>query len=223
MAVPPQAFRLVLSALSVTALGTTVMGGSVGAQPAAGPRLVQPGAPGEPTRPITAAEAADTSGVTHTAADVAFMRDMIAHHAQALEMTAAARERASSDDLRTLALRIEVSQADEMAMMRAWLTQRGETLPDSHAHHGHDAPLMPGMLTPEEMAALLASRGPLFDRLFLTGMIKHHEGALAMVRTLFATPGAGQEPALFAFASDVEADQSMEIRRMRALLKEIAE
>lgn len=186
------------------------------------PRLVQPGAPGEPTREITAAEATDVSGVRHTAADVRFMQEMIGHHAQAVEMTALVPSRTTRDDVRTLARRIEVTQADEMAMMRAWLSQRGEPLPDAHAHHaGHAA--MPGMLTPDEMARLRAASGDEFARLFLQGMMRHHEGALTMVRELLATPGAGQEPALFAFVSDVEADQAMEIRRMRALLKELSE
>jgi uncharacterized protein (DUF305 family) len=186
------------------------------------PRLVQPGAPGQPTREITPGEATDPSGVRHTAADVRFMQGMIGHHAQALEMTALLPTRTTRADLRALARRIEASQADEMAMMKEWLTQRGEALPDAHAHHGHGA-LMPGMLTPDEMQQLRAAQGTAFERLFLEGMIRHHEGALTMVRELFETAGAGQEPELFAFASDVEADQAMEIRRMRALVKELPE
>ena len=106
-------------------------------------------------------------------------------------------------------------------MMQRWLTRRGEPLPDPHAHHMHGAALMPGMLTAEEMARLAAAKGAAFDRLFLEGMIQHHEGALTMVKDLFATPGAGQEPEIFAFASDVEADQRMEIARMGAMLKEL--
>lgn len=184
-------------------------------------RIVQPGAPGEPTRTISAAEAADVSAVRHTAADVRFMQDMLGHHAQALEMTALVAARSAQSDLRTLALRIEVSQADEMAMMREWLTQRGESVPAGHAHHDHDATRMPGMLTANQMQRLRDSDGAAFESRFLEGMIQHHEGALVMVRELFATPGAGQEPALFSFASDVEADQVMEIRRMRDLLKEL--
>lgn len=183
-------------------------------------RIVQPGAPGEPSRTISAAEAADVSAVRHTAADVRFMQDMLGHHAQAMEMTALVEARSAHIDLRTLALRIEVSQADEMVMMREWLTQRGESVPSGHAHHGHDAALMPGMLTAAQMQRLRDSHGAAFETGFLEGMIQHHAGALDMVRELFATPGAGQEPALFSFASDVEADQVMEIRRMRALLKE---
>ena len=120
--------------------------------------------------------------------------------------------------MRKLAQRIEVSQADEIKMMQGWLTRRGQKLPDPHAHHAPGATLMPGMLTAEEMARLAAAKGAEFDRLFLELMIKHHEGALTMVQDLFATAGAGQEAEIFAFASDVDADQRMEIDRMLAVL-----
>ena len=184
------------------------------------PRIIQPGAPGEASREITVAEATDTSGVRHGAADVRFMQGMIGHHAQAVEMVGLVAERTANEDLRRLALRIEVSQTDEMQMMREWLTRRGEALPDPHAHHtAHGR--MPGMLTADQMARLTAARGAAFDRLFLAGMIQHHQGALTMVKELFATPGGGQEPDLFDFASDVEADQAMEIARMGAMLKEL--
>jgi len=126
--------------------------------------------------------------------------------------------RSSSDAIRKLAQRIELSQADEIKMMQEWLTGRGQKVPDQHAHHAPGATLMPGMLTPEEMARLAQAKGPEFDRLFLEFMIKHHEGALTMVQDLFAQPGAGQESDVFAFASDVDADQRMEIDRMRAAL-----
>jgi uncharacterized protein (DUF305 family) len=180
--------------------------------------LIQPGAPGEPSRTITAEQATDLSKVQHTPADAKFMQGMIGHHAQALEMTELLRTRTSSDDMRKLALRIELSQADEIEMMKSWLSQRGEALPDPHAHHAHGAALMPGMLTQEEMTRLAAAKGPEFDRLFLEFMIKHHEGALIMVKDLFSQPGAGQEAEVFAFASDVDADQRMEIERMGAML-----
>ena len=184
------------------------------------PPIVQPGAPGQPTREIPVAAAVDRSRVRATAADVRFMQGMIGHHAQALEMTALLPSRTSRDDLKLLARRIEVSQTDEIAMMQRWLKARGEAAPDPHAHK-HGGALMPGMLTGDEMARLSAASGPEFDRLFLELMIRHHDGALVMVKDLFATPGAGQEPDIFAFASDVEADQRMEIDRMRGLLKEI--
>jgi uncharacterized protein (DUF305 family) len=186
--------------------------------PGPSPQLVQPGAPGQATRAISADKATDLSPVRATAADVAFMQGMIGHHSQAVEMVAILKAGTSRQDMRMLGLRIEVSQADEIGMMQRWLEARGQPLPSPHAHHGPGAMLMPGMLTPEEMARLAEAKGPELDRLFLQGMIKHHEGALTMVRELFATAGAGQEAEIFAFASDVDADQRMEIDRMRAML-----
>ena len=184
----------------------------------ASPQIIQPGAPGQASRVVDAAAAADVSKVPFTPADVRFMQGMIGHHAQALDMTALVATRSSSDAIRKLAQRIELSQADEIKMMQEWLTGRGQKVPDQHAHHAPGATLMPGMLTAEEMARLAQAKGPEFDRLFLEFMIKHHEGALTMVQDLFAQPGAGQESDVFAFASDVNADQRMEIDRMRAAL-----
>jgi uncharacterized protein (DUF305 family) len=189
--------------------------------PGPGPQIVQPAAPGQPSRVITADAAADVSQVQHTAADVRFMQGMIGHHAQALEMTALVPSRTTSEDMRKLALRIELSQADEIKMMQEWLTRRGATLPDPHAHHAPGATLMPGMLTAEEMRRLGDAKGEQFESLFLELMIKHHEGALVMVRELFSQPRAGQESEIFAFASDVDADQRMEIQRMAVMLKEL--
>jgi uncharacterized protein (DUF305 family) len=187
------------------------------------PPLVQPGAPGQSGRVITASQAVDLSKVRYTDADVRFMQGMIGHHAQALEMAALLPSRTSREDMRLLALRIEVSQADEIKMMQRWLEVRGQQVPSIHALHAHGATLMPGMLTADEMSRLAESKGPEFDRLFLTGMIKHHGGALTMVRELFSTPGAGQESDIFAFASDVDADQRMEIDRMGAMLAMLKE
>lgn len=187
------------------------------------PPILQPGAPGHSTREVSAAQAADLSKVKATEADVKFMQGMIGHHAQAVEMVELLRTRTVSEDMKKLAHRIELSQIDEINMMKAWLTARGAALPDEHAHHKPGAHLMPGMLTPEDMAKLAAAKGSEFDRLFLQYMIKHHDGALVMVKELFATPGAAQESDIFAFASDVEADQSMEMDRMSAMLATIKE
>ena len=162
--------------------------------------------------------AARASVPTHTAADVEFMQGMIGHHAQALEMTALLRDRTHREDMKRLALRIDVSQTDEIKSMKRWLEVRGEAIPSEHAHHMMGATLMPGMLTAEEMARLAAATGAEFDRLFLEGMIRHHEGALVMVATLFAAPGAAQDADLFDFASHVDGDQRMEMARMRAML-----
>jgi uncharacterized protein (DUF305 family) len=204
-------------------LALSVLGLVLGLAPAcrshgAAAPIVQPGAPGAETRVIGADKAADLSRVGYTEADVRFMQGMIGHHSQAVEMVALVPSRTSSEDMKRLALRIDLSQADEIAMMKRWLTDRGQKLPDPHAHH-HPGGMMPGMLTAEEMARLAAASGPEFDRLFLTGMIKHHEGALTMVQDLYgAGGGAGQESDIYAFAADVDADQRMEIDRMRGML-----
>jgi uncharacterized protein (DUF305 family) len=157
----------------------------------------------------------------YTLADVRFMQGMIGHHAQALVMTAMVAERTSRQDFALLAERIEVSQKDEIAQMQRWLRDRNEEVPspDAHVHAamGHGE-LMPGMLTQQELDALRDARGVAFERLFLQLMIRHHDGALIMVRQLFDSPGAGQEPEVFIFASDVDADQTAEIQRLRRLL-----
>jgi uncharacterized protein (DUF305 family) len=207
---------------SLAVLLTVVVGVSCrSTERQSGPPIIQPGAPGQSSRVIEAEKAADLSQVQHTAADVKFMQGMIGHHAQAIEMTELLKSRTASEDMKKLALRIEVSQADEIKMMQEWLTSRGEQVPNEHAHHMHGATLMPGMLTADEMGRLAAAQGVEFDKLFLEFMIKHHAGALTMVEELFASAGAGQDSDIFAFASDVEADQRMEIDRMGAMLKEL--
>jgi len=183
----------------------------------AGTPIIQPGAPGQANTVISAEAASDLSKVQATPADVKFMQGMIGHHAQALEMTALIAERTSREEMKLLGQRISVSQADEIEMMRAWLRARHQEVPSEHAHHTHEG-MMPGMLTPEQMAELAAATGEAFDKLFLRFMIQHHEGALTMVDELFKTPGAGQEGDINAFAADVDSDQRMEIDRMRALL-----
>lgn len=185
-----------------------------------GTRILQPGAPGQDTRTISTQQATDLSKVQATAADIKFMQGMIGHHAQAVEMVALINERTATPAMKLLGMRIQLSQEDEMKMMRSYLQDRGAAIPGPHAHH-EPGGMMPGMLTPEEMTQLANAKGVEFDRLFLRGMIKHHGGALKMVEDLFNTPGAGQEGGIFAFASDVEADQKMEIERMGMLLKEI--
>ncbi len=209
--------RLRLTALAAV-LGTFGCAGGGAppqqASPEPAPRVVQPGAPGEATRELDARSIAELDHPTHTEADVAFMQGMILHHQQALEMAALVPGRVESDDVALLARRIDISQKDEIALMRRWLTDRGAD-PDAMAHHGHH--LMPGMLTAEQMRALEASSGAEFDRLFLELMIQHHEGALAMVAELHAT-GGGQESEINQFASHVEADQHIEIQRMQRML-----
>lgn len=196
-------------------------GGCAAATRGQAPPIVQPGPPGQPSRTIPAADVGALPRPRFSAADVAFMQGMIGHHAQAVEMTELLETRTSSDAMRSLAERIAVSQRDEIQMMREWLVDRGAEPPSEHAHHAHDATPMPGMLTADEMQRLAAATGPAFDTLFLEYMIRHHEGALIMVRELFATPGAGQDAEIYAFASDVDADQRMEIIRMAGMLKEL--
>jgi uncharacterized protein (DUF305 family) len=163
-------------------------------------------------------------------ADVEFMQHMIVHHAQAVEMTALIDSHTENKDLRSLGARISRSQADEIKFMQRWLTARGEpTSMPMHDMPGHNMAgmdmskhemLMPGMLTAKEMAALRNAKGAEFDHLFLTGMIQHHNGALAMVKDLFDTAGAGQDAELFNFVTDVDTGQRAEIKIMKTMLGE---
>jgi uncharacterized protein (DUF305 family) len=196
-------------------------GAGTPASPVAAVPLVQPGAPGQESHIVTSAQASDLSRVPFTPADVEFMQGMIAHHGQAIEMTDLIATHSENGDMRQLGQRIALSQADEITMMKRWLETRHQEVPGPHAMHMHGAMLMPGMLTAEEMERLAAAHGASFDRLFLEGMIKHHGGALTMVEELFAHPGAGQDSDIFAFASEVDGDQRMEIARMGAMLKEL--
>lgn len=159
-------------------------------------------------------------------ADVAFMQGMIHHHAQALEMVALLNKNSTAPGMKSLGERIDVSQKDEIKMMQDWLREHHETIPapmpTAHAGMpGMHATMMPGMLTAAQMAELGAATGKAFDRLFLTGMIQHHEGAITMVKELFATSGAANRTDIYRFASDVDADQRAEITRMRAMLDAI--
>ena len=184
-----------------------------------GPRIVQPGAPGQSGRTFSADELAQVEGVSYTDADVRFMQGMIPHHRQALDMTALVRQNAGSEAVRQMALRMEISQRDEIAMISSWLRERGESI--EMPGMGAMQHSMMRMLTPEQMRELSNSRGTEFDRLFLEGMIQHHLGALDMVTQLFNTSGAAQESTVFKFAEDVDADQLMEIERMQAILDQI--
>ena len=169
---------------------------------------------------------ADSGRPPYTQADVRFLQGMIGHHAQAIVMAQWAPTHGAGGAVRRLCERIDVGQRDEIAAMQRWLRDRRQTVPDpSHAMMGHQMAgmtmgdtLMPGMLSPEQMKQLDAARGPEFDRLFLTFMIQHHEGAITMVHQLFASQGAAQDTWVFRFASDVEADQTTEIDRMRSML-----
>ena len=185
------------------------------------PNIVQPGAPGQPSQTLSPEELEEVEQTPHTKADVAFMKGMIHHHAQALHMTALVPKRSTNSDIELLAKRIDISQEAEIEQMTTWLESRGEEPPVWHRVHGHahgaGRVLMPGMLTDADMARLAAARGPAFDRLFLRFMIRHHQGALTMVQELY-TAGGGAEPDAGAFARHVESDQQIEIGRMQQLL-----
>jgi uncharacterized protein (DUF305 family) len=166
-----------------------------------------------------AVAAADSLRHSYTAADVAFMQGMIHHHAQALVMAGMAPTHGASGAIQVMAARIINAQKDEIALMEAWLRNNGEPVPDP-SHRGHET--MPGMLTSDQMADLAAARGVDWDLRFLTYMIQHHEGAVTMVEDLFGTFGAAQGDAVFKLASDIEADQTSEIDRMRTMLRQMA-
>jgi uncharacterized protein (DUF305 family) len=155
------------------------------------------------------------------------MTGMIPHHAQAVLIAGWAQSHGARPELRVLCERMVVAQRDEIEFMRNWLRDRGEAVPAADATHHrmkmngveHDM-LMPGMLTPEQLAALDKARGPEWDRLFLTFMIGHHEGAIAMVDELFKSYGALQDEDIYTLASDIHADQTIEIERMRLMLSQ---
>jgi uncharacterized protein (DUF305 family) len=192
------------------------------------PVIVQPGAPGQPTRTLSPSTRAVLP--PRSPKDVEFMQGMIMHHAQAVEMTALIESRTENKELRLLGARISHSQSEEIKFMKRWLEARGESteLPMPKMS-GMDMPgmdmsshpmLMPGMLTPKQMEALRKAKGAEFDKLFLTGMIQHHGGALIMVKDLFDTAGAGQDAELFNFTTDIDSGQRAEIRIMQTMLGE---
>jgi len=190
---------------------------------AAKPVVVQPGAPGQPSTTLPPS----TKGTLppRSQADVEFMQGMIMHHAQAVEMTALIALHTENKELRSLGARISSSQSDEIRFMERWLATRGEAIsmatpgiPGMDMAH-EPMTLMPGMLTPEQMEALRKAKGAEFDRLFLTGMIQHHNGALTMVKDLFDTAGAGQDADLFNFATDADNTQRAEIKIMQTMLE----
>lgn len=180
--------------------------------------VIQPGAPGQASRTVDATDLSVVDEVEYSPHDVRFMQGMIPHHAQALEMTALVEQRTTDPGFRRLALRMEISQRDEIQLMSRWLEARGESVPNIGTHAAHHGPMMPGMLSAEQMQQLQASEGVEFETLFLEFMIQHHEGAIQMVRDLFASQGGGQASEVFQFANDVDVDQRMEIERMQRML-----
>ena len=187
------------------------------------PVVVQPGAPGKPSRTLPPSTRATLP--PRSRADVEFMQGMIMHHSQAVEMTALISSHTENKDLRLLGVRISSSQSDEIKFMQRWLAARGERVPMATPGMSdmdmsrEPLALMPGMLTPEQMKALRKAKSAEFDHLFLTGMIQHHNGALTMVKDLFDTAGAGQDADLFNFATDADNTQRAEIRIMQGMLE----
>jgi uncharacterized protein (DUF305 family) len=225
-------FRFLLLTAALLSLTSATASCQQSKTAAGGVTIVQPGAPGQSNKTLTP-ETANAPPRKPSDADVKFMQGMIMHHSQAVEMTELLRTRSKDTEVQALGKRISISQTDEMAYMKQWLTDRGEPVSEhgsmdmagmdmaGMAHMDMGAmPMMPGMLTPAQMKALAAATGPEFDYLFLTGMIQHHTGALTMVKDLFKSPGAGQDPQLFDFASDVDNTQQAEIDIMRHMLKE---
>jgi uncharacterized protein (DUF305 family) len=219
--------------MTVTSIRTILAGILVAAsasacQSAARPPVMAAPRPGAvPLAPLVDPEARpELVRQPYSAADVKFMQGMIPHHAQAVVMAGWAPTNGASPTVQLMCERMLISQRDEIAFMRTWLRDRGQEVPAADATHmkmNHDGMvhdmLMPGMLNEAEMAALKKARGKDFDRLFLVGMIKHHQGAIGMVQELFASHGAAQDDFVYLFAADVQADQEAEIERMQQLLE----
>ena len=213
---------------TIIALTVVAAGGCASAEPD-GPRIVQPGAPGEQSRELSLEELQEIDYSQYSEADVEFMQGMMLHHVQALQMTRMVPARSGREDIPLLARRIDLSQEAEIEQMRQWLEERGEPVPSLLAEHDHgdvtvpDGELMPGMLTPEQLLELQRADGEDFDRRFLESMIFHHEGAVTMVEDLFGTEGGGTDIAVSVFANHVVADQTIEIGRMQRILDEMAD
>ena len=228
-------FGILVALMTMLSTGqASAQSGTAGAVP-----IFQPGAPGQPSRIVTPEEARALGRTTFTGGDVRFMQHMIVHHAQAVEMVALLETHGADPTVGLMGRRIALSQEAEIALMRGWLAERGqsETMADRAGHAGHggmdhamhtgpaapdpdDVAPMAGMLTPRQMRTLAEARGVAFDRLFLTGMILHHQGALDMVDDLMAQPDAANDTLLSDFAASVVADQQAEILRMQSLLSE---
>ena len=226
-------FRTTAARVTLTAL---LLGSSSAALAQAAP-ILQPGAPGQSSKTLTAQEASTLAAAKYTPADVLFMQGMIGHHAQAVEMAKLIKERTNREEIVSIGGRIESSQADEIKFMNNWLEERGEktvmvgmmdhsgmdhSKMDHSKHAMIDHSTMAGMASPEDMAKLATLEGVEFDKLFLTLMIAHHEGAIEMVDDLLGQPGTATDPVLFRFVGDIENDQQAEIDQMTLLLAKLS-
>ena len=221
-----------------TVLTALLLGGSTLAIAQTAP-IVQPGAPGQASKMLTAEQATELAKSSYTEADVRFMQMMIVHHQQAVDMSELVEARTNNEEIVAAAGRILASQADEISFMKEWLAERGQPLAMSHglhgAHQGHgdhsahaahmEMPgmTMAGMASPEQLAALKAASGTEFDRMFLTMMIAHHDGAIDMVEDLLDQPGSAADPILYRFVGDVDNEQSSEIEKMDTILANLSE
>ena len=183
------------------------------------PQIILPGAPGQTSQTLDAREAIKVANNSYSFDDASFMRNMIPHHSQAIEMSNLVAARTNKEEIIALAGRIKASQADEIKFMQDWLSERNEQLKmDNHSHHHSNHQKMEGMASPEQMQELSDSTGTDFDKLFLSLMISHHEGALTMVKNLTDQPGSAYDPILYDFTSDIRNDQTSEIELMSAIL-----
>ncbi|MCZ6641294.1 MAG: DUF305 domain-containing protein, partial [Gammaproteobacteria bacterium] len=174
--------------LLLVSLGAILLGHSVDGLAQA--PIVQPGAPGEPARELSAEEAVEIANTRYSPADALFMQDMIPHHHQAIEMAALVADRTNLQELLDVAGRINASQDDEIGFMQQWLRERGERVADPTEHEAmHTDHKMAGMATAEQMTELGQSKSTAFDRMFLRLMITHHDGAVTMVEELLEQPG----------------------------------
>ncbi|MDN3025788.1 DUF305 domain-containing protein [Streptomyces sp. S.PB5] len=211
--------RASLAAVTLTAVAVLGLGacdsGSDAKPAASGPSVIVPGAPGEANRTLSAEEAADqrSEDDSPNSADVSYAQLMIQHHQQALEMTELVPDRARSTQVKKLADRIAAAQGPEITAMQSWLKSYGKA--EKPAGGGHDHASMPGMATEAQMEKLRAVKGEEFDRLFLTLMITHHEGAITMATDV---KGQGNNIRVEEMADDVVAQQTSEISRMRDML-----
>ncbi len=207
--------------VSLTLIAALLGVAAIAAQGQEAPAVVQPGAPGHASKAVSPNEP-PAQLREPTEADVKFMQGMIMHHGQAVEMTKLVAAKSHNPEVLELAKKIDISQTDEMGFMKRWLQDRGKPISEMEDMPGMDVssmmPAMPGMLTKAQMDALRKANGAEFDHLFLTGMIQHHSGALVMVKELFATAGAAQDPLLFDFTSDVDNTQQAEMDIMRNML-----
>lgn len=229
---PPRAVALSLVLLVPLALGLTGCTGSDEEPEAVSTPssvVLKPGKPGEKSETVAPEDyAGPPAQAPFSKADAGFLSDMILHHGQAVEMSTLVPERSASDQVKKFASRIDVVQDSEIDLMSAWLEENEYPVPldveggdgsgPRAPEHGHDADDMPGMLTDAEMASLEKASGEEFDRLFLQGMIKHHEGALTMCEEVAAS---GSEERVIELATNIAADQMAEIDRMADMLAEL--